>query len=68
MLKFLSGVAFGIFIMVTATSPQTMKNLAGKAVDATHNGINATVETINKPEESALVTKTKKVIEEVAPK
>jgi hypothetical protein len=68
MFKFLSGVAIGIFIMVTATNPQTVKNLAGKAVDATHNGINATVETINKPEESTLVTKAKEVAKEVAPK
>jgi hypothetical protein len=68
MFKFLSGVAFGIFIMVTATNPQAVKNLAGKAVDATHNGVTATVETLNKPEESTLVTKAKEVVKEVAPK
>jgi len=72
MLKFLSGFAFGVFIVVTANNPQAMKNFVNKAVDATHDGVAATVETVKKPEESTLVIKSKEfakeVTKEVAPK
>jgi len=72
MMKFLSGFAFGVFVVVTANNPQGVKNFMNNAIDTLHNSMATTVETVKKPEESTLVIKSKEfakeVTKEVAPK